>query len=208
MRRRFARPGLKALLLAGAALLGSHAALAERIALPQGLVVDPPFAIDVTFQILPGADPKQPVLVGRFNGELAYVLSVEKLGPQWTDANKYFNGLLASMRASGKRFEVKPIGSYTTQHKLKGGIVELRYPAETGGAEGTVQQLHFITDGTTSFFIIASPSGPSDEVVNRALRETVLILGTATVGTAGAPPPITPPVPAPAPPAEPPSTTN
>ncbi len=191
--------------LVAASCLGG-AALAEPITTPDGLIVDPPPAIDVSYQVVPAVDPARPVLVGRFDGGPGYVMAIEPLGAQWTDPNKYFNGLLGAMRAEGKRFEVRPIGSYTTPRQLKGGVIEVRYPAAEG-AEPVVQHLHFITDGTRSFRAVVSPSGADETAVNRALRETVVILGTATVVAAAgpaavpaaAPPPPAPEMPAPAP---------
>jgi hypothetical protein len=132
----------------------------------------------LTYQVVPAFDEHEKVLAGWEGEKLRYMVVVEKLPPQWRDADQYFQGFIADLQATGRAVRTARSGSYRSTSGMSGRYLELRHgPAR--GATPVMQTLHFITDGKQAFLGVATAVDLN--AADRTLAETQLLFQSASV---------------------------
>lgn len=167
----FARPvaGFRRILFAFGIFALMAPAQAQSLVFPSGLAVDPDVSLDLTYQVIPDYDPLEKVVAGWIEGRLQYFVTVQRLPPEWSDHNKYFQGFVRDLRAAGRLVETGESGSYRTTSPLTGHYLQIH--SKPAPRASTVKQLvHFIGDGKTAFLAIATLVEKGDE--GRMLQET------------------------------------
>jgi hypothetical protein len=155
-------------------------AQAQSLVLPGGIAVDPAPPLDLTFQVVPSYDPDEKVLAGWAGDKLLYLVTMERLPPGWINPDKYFQGLVSDLRASGRNVEAARSGKYKGSSTLSGQFLELRHKSVSQAA-GVSQAAHFLTDGKVAFIAFATLMDKSAE--DRMLEETTLLFKSAFLPT-------------------------
>jgi len=155
-------------------------AQAQSIALPGGITVDPPPALELTLQVVPSYDPEEKVLAAWEGEQLLYFITVGKLPPGWLNADQYLQGFVGELRAAGKNVETAKSGKYKGASTLSGQFLNIRFTS-TSQTTGVSQALHFLTDGKVSF--VAFATLVDERAEDRMLEESKSIFESATLST-------------------------
>lgn len=162
----------------------SAQAQASTLAHPAGLAFEPDASLDLTYQVVPAFDENEKFIVGWAGTQLQYVIAVEKLPPEWVDADAYINGLLRDFLTSGRTVETHASGKYKTRSDMRVNYVEIHSKSQNQ-TEPTRQIAYFITNGKLSFLAVATLVNKAQ--AKRALEETKLLFTSAAVSTATQP---------------------
>jgi hypothetical protein len=170
---------LKALLVA-AALSGCVSAHAETFRLPEGLVLEAPDDLEITYQNVPAYDASKKVIVGWDNGKLLYLIDVTRLPQGANDAGRHLERLLMDIGGNsvGRAVNVRSKGQYPAIGGLAGHYVDYRF-VPTGSERAQHQVAHFLTDARVSFTVFVSVVDVA--ATGRALKDSVALLKTAAL---------------------------
>jgi hypothetical protein len=174
------RSMFRSALLGLAALAGLVSfAHAEPLGLPSGLSVDPPGELDLTYQIVHSYDEHEKVIVGWDGDKLQYFISIQKLPPDYLNADVYLAGFARDLESAWGSLDIGRRTTYPAKGGLKGTVVA--YSSIAGATDKATHRLivHFLTDGAVSYIAEASlvPAASFDEVFDY----TVELLQTARV---------------------------
>jgi hypothetical protein len=153
--------------------------LAEPLRLEAGLVVEPPAALDWTYQIIKANDPNKKVIATWNGDKLEYFVSVSKLPPGWLDAKTYLTGFTKDLRnlSVPQKFELLRQGTYAASGGLTGHFVEAEFTVR--GTDVSQHKIfHHLADSNSSYLAIATLIDPAS--ADRMLDESAAILKTAT----------------------------
>lgn len=160
-----------------------HAAAA--LTLPEGLQLDPPGALDLTYQVIPSYD-EQDKVIARWSGDrLQYFIAVSRLPPGWTDAQTYHAGMARDLRAAWDALQTGRSERYRTAGGLSGSVVEYIRPSTDPDRAATTLLAHFLTDGKVSYLATVSVVPPA--AVARVFDEALSLMRTATLGAEESP---------------------
>lgn len=166
------------------------AARGETIRMPEGIVLETPAALELTYQNVPAYDAYKKVIVGWDNGKLLYVIDVTRLPPGANDPERYLDRLLLDIGGNsvGRAVNVRSKGQYPATGGLAAHYVDYRF-VPTGSERAQHQVVHFLTDSRISFTVFVSVVDTA--ATGRALKDSTALLKTAVLTV--------PSVPAPAP---------
>lgn len=170
---------LKALLVA-AVFSGGAPAFAETFRLPEGLVLEAPDGLEITYQNVPAYDASRKVIVGWDNGKLLYLIDVTRLPQGANDATRYLERLLMDIGGNsvGQAVNVRSKGQYPAAGGLAGHYVDYRF-VPIGSERAQHQVAHFLTDARVSFTVFVSVVDTA--ATARALKDSVALLKTAAL---------------------------
>ncbi len=151
------------------------------LALPEGLLLDPPADLDLTYQVVPRYDDTEKVIAGWAGEKLQHFTGVTRLPPGWVEPQAYFDGLLRDLRAAGRSVQVLKYGRYAEPGTLRGSYMKFSLRPQ-GSGDPTLHIAHFLTDGRDAFLAFVTHVGSSSS--DRTLAESVRIFSTARIDPA------------------------
>lgn len=164
------------------------AARGETIRMPEGIVLETPAALELTYQNVPAYDAYKKVIVGWDNGKLLYVIDVTRLPLGANDPERYLDRLLLDIGGNsvGRAVNVRSKGKYPATAGLEAHYVDYRF-VPTGSERAQHQVVHFLTDSRISFTVFVSVVDTA--ATGRALKDSMTLLKTAALTVPSLPSP-------------------
>lgn len=161
----------------------------ETIRMPEGIVLETPAALELTYQNVPAYDAYKKVIVGWDNGRLLYVIDVTRLPAGANDPEHYLDRLLLDIGGNsvGRAVNVRSKGQYPAMGGLAAHYVDYRF-VPTGSERAQHQVVHFLTDSRISFTVFVSVVDTA--ATGRALKDSMTLLKTATLTVPSSPRPV------------------
>lgn len=157
----------------------SSVAFARELTLPEGLKLDPPDRLDVTYQIIPSYDEQEKVIAGWAGDRLQYFVVVSRLPPDYTDAQAYQAGMARDLRTDWGDLKTGRRDRYRTVGGLNGDVVEYIKPSTDPDRPPVSLFVHFLSDGKVSYVATATPVPPA--TLGRVFEDTLSLLRTAAL---------------------------
>lgn len=140
----------------GLTLLLPEGACCESLNLGEGLLIEAPAPVELTYQAIPSFDANRKMLQHRSGEQLQYFISVNRLPRGSIIAQRYFDRLLQDLEAASavQTLEVLDQGQYLSRAGLYGSYIEYSF-VPNGGDRRQHQIAHFLTNTNRAFVAIA-----------------------------------------------------
>ena len=178
------------LLTAIFAILVSAQVLAEPLNLGEGLSVEPPNTLPITFQAVPSYDSSKKMLTRHEGETLQYFISINRLPRGWVDPDQYLSRLVRDLSAASKTgtIEIISTGQYTSAAGVTGNYIEYAFKP-LGGNKTQHQVAHFLTNSRRSFAAIGALL--QNPAADQLRDDSIEIFKTASISNSNMPIPIT-----------------
>lgn len=152
---------------------------AQALTLPAGLQLEPPEALDLTYQTIPSYDEKEKVVAGWAGDRLQYFVAVSRLPAGYTDAQAYHAGMARDLRADWGSLETGRSQTYQATNGLTGSAVTYTKRSTDPDHPSTTVLVHFLTDGRVSFLATVSAMPSADP--RRVFEDALSLMRTAAL---------------------------
>lgn len=147
------------------------------LTLPEGIEVEPPSSLDLTYQVLPFYDEKEKVLA-RWDGDnLQFFVTIQTLSPEYTDPDAYIRDVVRDLKSAWGSVDVGRTATYPGVQNFNGTALEVSKPA-TGDEPSIPLVMHFITDGKRAYVATVTTAGGASITQDQLLQESADLLRT------------------------------
>lgn len=158
------------------------------LTLPEGIEIEPPSSLDITYQVIPFYDAQEKVLASWKGDELQFYVTFEALPPQYVDPDAYSQALVKDLKKVWGSVDVGRQATYPGVQGFNGTALELGKPA-TGNGKPIRMVMHFITDGKRSYIAFATAVADATVTQDQLLQESAELLHTVHSTPVGKPVP-------------------